>query len=339
MPVLRRRTSPSRLSAAAIGPMLAALAFGALSVAGPTASADELTLKAAVFVPPSTTYGIQFKRFVDRVNESGKGALQIRIVGGPEAVPADGQAQAVKSGVLDIASLPPTYYKSAMVEGDAQTLSDMSVAEQRKSGAYALLNQIAGERVGATYLTTYGMGVPFHLYVTKDMPVTKPDDLKGLRFRGQPIYNAVFKHYGIAGVNIAAPEVYTALERGVAQGYGWPLWGINDFGWDKLTKMRIDPGFYNVVVNVLMNKSKYDSLTAEQRKVLDDAVAWFETDNERYTSEASKAALDLQAKQGIKPADFGPGFKKTAVDLYWDDLSKLSPDSIGKLKTLLAKPL
>jgi TRAP-type transport system periplasmic protein len=337
MPVLCRRTSPPRVPAT-LGPLLAGLAFGAL-VVGSAARADEVTLKAAVFVPPSTTYGIQFKRFVDRVNESGKGVLQIRIVGGPEAVPADGQAQAVKSGVLDIASIPPTYYKSAMVEGDAQILSDMNVAEQRKSGAYALLNQIAVERMGALYLTTYGMGVPFHLYVTKEMPVSKPDDLKGLRFRGQPNYNAVFKHYGIAGVNIAAPEVYTALERGVAQGYGWPLWGINDFGWDKLTKMRIDPGFYNVVVNILMNKSKYDSLTAEQRKVIDDAVAWFEIDNERYTSETTKAALDLQTKQGIKPVDFGSEFKKTAVDLYWDDLTKLSPDSIGKLKTLLTKPL
>src|SRR5262245_2782200 len=173
MPVLRRRTSSPRLSAATIGPMLAALAFGVVSVMGSTASADEVMLKAAVFVPTSTTYGVQFKRFVDRVNETGKGVLQIRIVGGPEAVPADGQAQAVKSGVLDIASIPPTYYKSQMVEGDAQTLSDLSVAEQRKSGDYALLNQIAGEHLGALYLTTYGMGVPFHLYVTKDMAITK----------------------------------------------------------------------------------------------------------------------------------------------------------------------
>ena len=234
---------------------------------GAAATAQEVTLKAAVFVPPTTTYGIPFKRFVDHVNETGKGILQIRIVGGPEAVPADGQAQAVKSGVLDIASIPPTYYKSAMVEGDAQTLYDMCVAEQRKSGAYAMLNQIAVERMNSLYLTTYGMGVPFHLYVTKDMPIAKPEDLKGLRFRGQPVYNAIFKNYGIAGVNIAAPEVYTALERGVVQGYGWPLWGINDFGWDKLTKMRIDPGFYNVVVNVLMNKPKYDTLTPAQRKV------------------------------------------------------------------------
>jgi TRAP-type C4-dicarboxylate transport system substrate-binding protein len=314
-----------------------AAGLGFLLAAGVGARTEEVTLKAAVFVPPSTTYGIPFKAFVDRVNETGKGVLQIRIVGGPEAVPADGQAQAVKNGVLDIASIPPAYYKSVMVEGDAQVLSDMTVAEQRKSGAYALFNKIASERMSSFYLTTYGVGVPFHLYVTKDMPIAKPDDIKGLRFRGQPNYNAVFKHYGIAGVNVAAPETYTALERGTVQGYGWPLWGINDFGWEKLTKIRIDPGFYNVIVNILMNKPKYDSLSSEQRKVLDDAVAWFEKDNERYTAEKTKETLDMQAKQGIKVIDFGPEFKKTAVELYWDDLKKLSPTAIAQLQPLLIK--
>jgi TRAP-type transport system periplasmic protein len=330
MPSLRPRDSMRCVQAAVAG-------LGAWALLAGPAGAQEITLKAAVFVPPTTTYGIPFKRFVDRVNESGKGTLQIRIVGGPEAVPADGQAQAVKSGVLDIASIPPTYYKSVMVEGDAQTLSPMSVAEQRKSGAYTLLSRIAVERLNSFYLTTYGMGVPFHLYVAKDMPVAKPDDLKGLRFRGQPNYNAIFKNYGIAGVNIAAPEVYTALERGVVQGYGWPLWGINDFGWEKLTKVRIDPGFYNVVVNILMNKPRYDSLSAAQRKVIDDAVAWFEQDNERYTADTTKAALAMQEKQGIKAVDFGPAFRKTAEDLSWDDLKKLSPDSIGRIQALLAK--
>src|SRR4051812_45985872 len=281
MPALRRRTVLRRLRSIAAG-------LGCLVVAGAPSGAEELTLKAAVFVPPSTTYGIPFKRFVDRVNETGKGVLQIRIVGGPEAVPADSQAQAVKNGVLDLAAIPPTYYKSQMVEGDAQILSDMTVAEQRKSGAYAALNTIAGERMNALYLTLYGQGVPFHFYLTKEMTVAKPEDLSGLRFRGQPNYNAIFKHYGIAGANIAAPEVYTALERGTVQGYGWPLWGINDFGWEKLTKIRIDPGFYNVIVNILMNKAKYDSLAPAQRKILDDAVVWFEQDDLRYTTEKTK---------------------------------------------------
>jgi TRAP-type C4-dicarboxylate transport system substrate-binding protein len=315
---------------------LAAVTLGLLTTST-TVHADEAVLKAAVFVPPTTTYGIPFKRFVDHVNETGKGVLQIRIVGGPEAVPADGQAQAVKTGVLDIASIPPAYYKSIMVEGDAQVLSDMTLAEQRKSGAYEALNKIAIERLGSLYLTTYGIGVPFHLYVTKDMPVKSIEDLKGLRFRGQPNYNAIFKHYGIAGVNVAAPETYTALERGTVQGYGWPLWGINDFGWEKLTKIRVDPGFYNVIVNILMNKAKYDSLTPAQRKVIDDAVVWFEKDNETYTANTTKATLDMQAKAGIKSVDFGPEFKKMAVDLYWEDLKKLSPDAMAKLQPMLTK--
>jgi TRAP-type transport system periplasmic protein len=288
-------------------------------------------------VPPTTTYGIPFKRFVDRVNEIGKGVLQIRIVGGPEAVPANNQADAVKSGVLDIASIPPAYYKSSMVEGDAQILSNMTVAEQRASGAYAMLNKIANDRMNAVYLTTYGIGVPFHLYLTRDMPVAKPEDLKGMRLRGQPNYAAIFKQYNISSVNIAAPEVFTALERGVVQGYGWPLWGIGDFGWDKVTKLRIDPGFYNVVVNILMNKASYDKLTPAQRKVIDDAVAWFEKDQLAYTEETTKSTLEAQAKAGIKSVDFGPDFRNLALELYWEDLKKLSPESIGKLQPLLTK--
>jgi TRAP-type C4-dicarboxylate transport system substrate-binding protein len=316
--------------------LLGGAAAGLLLASG-TAAAQEITLRAAVFVPPSTTYGVPFKRFVDHVNETGKGLVQVRIVGGPEAVPADAQAQAVKSGVLDVASIPPSYYKSTMVEGDAQVLTDLTVAEQRKSGAYRMLSGIAEERIGAVYLTTYGVGVPFHIFLTKDMPLSKPEDLRGLRFRGQPNYASLFKHYGIAGANIAAPETYTALERGTVQGYGWPLWGINDFGWDKLTKIRVDPGFYNVIVNVLMNKAKYDSLNAAQRKVIDDSIAWFEIDNERYTADKTRETMELHEKAGIRPVSFGPEFKKIAQDLYWDDLKALSPDAIAKLRPLLTR--
>ncbi len=42
----------------------------------------------------------------------------------------------------------------------------------------------------------------------------------------------------------APGEVYTALERGVVDGYGWPITGIFDLGWHEKTKYRVDPGFY-----------------------------------------------------------------------------------------------
>lgn len=305
-----------------------------LGLAASAVCAQELTLKAGVFVPPQTTYGIPFKRFVDRLNETGKGTLQIRLVGGPEAIPADGQAEAVKNGVLDMAALPPTNYKSLMVEGDAHPLTDMSLAEQRKSGGYAALNQIANAKLNAQYLTSYGMGVPFHIYLTKE--ITRAEELKGLRLRTQPIYAALFRHFGITGTTIAAPEVFTALERGVVQGYGWPIWGIQDFGWEKLTKARIDPGFYNVVVNVIMSKPRLDGLAPAQRKVLDDAVAWFEADMVAWSAATTKANVEMQEAKGVKAVNLGPELRKLATDLYWDDLMKLSPESIGKLKALLS---
>ena len=322
MPVLGRRTVLYRLPVVAAG-------LGFLAVAGLPVGAEEVTLKAALFVPPSTTYGIPFKRFVDRVNETGKGMLQIRIVGGPEAVPADGQAQAVRTGVLDLASTPTAYYKSLMVEGDARVLNDLSVAEQLKSGVYAMLNKIANED-NANYLT-FDVGV--HSILRDQGQRSQPEDLKGPVPQPAEL-RAMFKHYGIAGVNIA-PEVYRA-ERGWCRATATAV-GYRGFGWDKLTKIRIDPGFYNVTVNVLMNKTRYDSLDSAQRKVLDDAVVWFEKDDLRYTAEKTTETLEQQAKVGIKVVDFGPEWRKTAVDLSWEDLKKLSPDSIGQLQAMIAK--
>ena len=86
-----------------------------------------------------------------------------------------------------------------------------------------------------------------------------------------------------------------------------------------------------------MNKPRYDSLSPAQRKVLDDAVDWFEKDILDYTVQTTKASLEAMDKGGIKTVDFGPEWKKIALELYWDDLRKLSPEAIGKLQPLLIK--
>ena len=53
-------------------------------------------------------------------------------------------------------------------------------------------------------------------------PVNEPADLKGLRIRGYGVANDVIERLGGTGVPMAAPEVYTALERGLLHGvYGF----------------------------------------------------------------------------------------------------------------------
>ena len=61
----------------------------------------------------------------------------------------------------------------------------------------------------------------------------------------------------------APGEVYTALERGVIDGYGWPIHALFDLNWQEKTKYRVDPGFYNAEVSLIMNLDKYKAPAAE----------------------------------------------------------------------------
>lgn len=296
------------------------------------AMAKELTLKAGVFVPPHTTYGVPFQLYADHLNEIGKGVLQIRIVGGPEAIPATELATAVTNGVLDMAALPPSYYKGHMVEADAQSLTPLSVADQRASGAYAVLDALAQERMGVTYVTTYGDGVPFHIYLNKD--IESLDDLKGMRLRGQTTYNLIFNELEVNNTQIPATEIFTALERNTVDGYGWALWGIGDMGWMDMTTVRVDPGFYNVVINVLMNQKTYASLNEEQKSIVNETTVWFEEMMVQWSADKTKAELAAQEAGGVTVFNAGNELLERATSVYWDDLESLSPE-IARLRPLL----
>lgn len=311
---------------------LCAAVISSFALATPFASASEIELRAAVFVPVDTKWSKPFEMFAERVNQSGK--VKIRLIG-PEALPASEQPNALRSGMVDMVVTPPGTYKSAMVEVNAQDLSNMTLAEQRASGGYDALNEILIKRLNGFALTTYGTGVPFHLFLNKD--ISSAADLKGLRVRTQPIHVPFFTTLGMSSATVSVPELYTALERNVVQGYGFGLWGIEDFSWDEMTKTRVEPGFYNVVINVLINDRKWKSLSPEHQAVLKDAVSWFEQELLVYTQEENARTRALHEERGIKVVDLGPEFAQQASDVYWAELERLSPNNIPRLKSLLVK--
>jgi TRAP-type C4-dicarboxylate transport system substrate-binding protein len=179
--------------------------------------------------------------------------------------------------------------------------------------------------------------VPFQLYLTKK--IDKPD-LTGLKIRVTPVYRAFFSALG-ATVNRTPPgEVYTALERGVVEGYGWPIQGIFDLGWQEVTKYRVDPGFYQVDVNVLVNLDKWKSLSPKQREFLIKQGKWLESLNAE-NAEINKSEIKRQADGGIKTITFSPELSKkyldTAYKVGWDSVIKVSPKNGPELKKLLSK--
>lgn len=317
---------------------LRSIAYSAVSTAllamvVPTAKA-EVTLKAAAFLPLNAVFVEPFRIFVDKVNAEGKGLVRIDVVGGSEAVPGFEQANAVKTGVLDMANVPGTYYKGALVEIDTVVLSNLTLAEQRKSGAWAYLNRLHNEKLNAWYLTSCCDGVPFHIYLKQSI---RTPDFKGLKLRVAPIYQDFFKSIGATTANIPAPEALTALERGVVDGLGWPVWGIDDFGWQKVLRYRVNPGFYRSAVNIIVNLDKWRSLSIEQRAFLTRMANWFEGEMPRWATEKTNAEYRKQDGFGIKLIDFGPDFQRKANDVYWDALTKVSPVHVPALRKMLVK--
>ena len=300
----------------------------------PSASAQEVTLRAVTAFAEGTQSSIFFERFIEKVNKEGKGLVQINYIGGPRAMPPFEVGNAIRTKVIDIANVPGAFYTNLMVEADAHKLLRKSMAEQRKNGTFDLLNQIHNQKVNAWYLARQLQNVPFHLYLTKKIDKL---DLTGLKLRVTPVYRDLVESLGGNPITTAPGEVYTALERGVVDGYGWPAYGIFDLSWDKVTKYRLDPGFYSVEVNVLMNLDVWKGLNDAQRKFLTDAAAWLEGLEPEYAALA-KSELERQAKAGIQPIDFGPAeskkFLDRAYEVGWASVIKRSSEHGPKLKSM-----
>ena len=306
-----------------------ALLLACLAAAAMPAAAQETTLNAVVFVPRNTTFGEIFVRFVEQANKEGKGLVQIKLVGGPDAIPTFEQGNALRTGVIDMVSLAPTFYTNVCPECDAQILTPQQTPQLKKTPFWTVLQKYTNQKLNAQLVTAYGDGIGFHIWTTKP---PAGGQLKGMRLRTTPNYTPLFTALGVSLVQTAPGEVLTALERGVVDGYGWPAIGMFDLGWGAHTKYRLDPGFYNVIVNVLVNLNKWNSLRPEQRAFLNRMGDWLEAENVRWVAER-KAADDKKIKEaGIQIIDLGAAHRKLAYDSYWDALAKRAPEPIKELR-------
>jgi TRAP-type C4-dicarboxylate transport system substrate-binding protein len=296
------------------------------------AGAAEVKLKAAAFLPVKAIYVQQFARFTDEVNKRCAGSVSISTVG-PEAIKSLEQWNALKNGVVDMHYGPPNYYVGALPEGDVISVARNESAEQRRNGAWKLINGVHNQKLNAWYLTHLMNGVRFHIYTNKPAQGARFDDL---RLRSTPIYDTFFKSLGALPVRMAPPEVYTGLERGTVDGYGWPLWGIADFGWHKYTKYRYGPGFISAAVAILVNLDKWKGLEEKQRACLTDVAMWAESQWPKWRAAEDGAQQAVQDKAGIKYVDLGPGFAQKAEDLYWEMMAKGNPEFVGKVRPLLS---
>ena len=316
---------------------LAAVAYSAAALVPVHAAAQEVTLRLVSAFPENQFYVKRTVDWIAEVNKDGKGVLQINFIGGPKAIPTFEVGNAVKTGVVDIGFTTGAFYTNVMPEADALKLAELSAAEQRKNGATALINKIWQEKANMVYLARVVEFTPFHLYLNKK--IDKPD-LTGLKIRITPVYRDFFQAMNAQVMTTAPGEVYTALERGVIDGYGWPIHALFDLNWQEKTKYRVDPGFYNAEVSLVMNLDKWKSLTAAQREYLTRKTLAYEGQNEfwkQYNQEETKR----QAQAGIETITFDAAtnraYVEKAKEVGWAGIIKAAPQYGPELKKVLSR--
>lgn len=310
---------------------------GAALFAAPALLAQEVTLRAVNAFQEGTFYARNFERFVKKVNDEGKGIVQINYLGGPKAIPTMEQGTALRNGVVDLANTTTSFLAGVAPEGLAVNYSNMTWAEMRKNGAVDYLNKAFMER-GLYYYARTGEGVPYHLYLNKKIDKA---DLSGLKIRIAPIYRDFFTKLGATVVQIPPGEVYTALDRGVVDGYGWPLTGIFDLGWHEKTKFRVEPGFYNIELGVVFSAKSWAKLTPQQKDFLDKQVPWLEGLNVEMATKDGPADAKRQQEAGIQviqlPDAEAKKLVQTAYDAGWAAVQAASPQHAAKLRELMMK--
>ncbi|MBO6638806.1 MAG: TRAP transporter substrate-binding protein DctP [Roseitalea sp.] len=292
----------------------------------------ETQLRAIGVFNINSTPAVPLQEFLDRVEETGGDTLSINYLGGPSAMPPFEVGSAVSRGVVDIAYVPGSFYTAQMPEVEVLRMSEYSVAELRETEAWSMLQDLHAEKMNSHLLGIAGEGIEFHLYLTK--PVEEMD-LTGMNIRVTPVYRPFFEELGATVVRTSPGDVYTALERGTIDGYGWASFGLFDFGWDEFTTHRVDPGFYQTDFNFLVNLETWNGLSDDEKKVLTDAMAWVEERNVIYADNA-RAELARQDEAGIEAITFADGqWLAKAKETGWAHIEGLAPEHGPRLRELV----
>jgi len=248
------------------------IASGSL-IAG-VAQAEE-TLTAVHAFPETLIYTKSFLEFVDKVNEAGEGVVQIEVRGGPEAIGMFQQPDAVRDGIVDMVYTPGSFYGGALPEKDALVASNLTAVETRANGGIELIDQIHQQKMGVKYLGWFDSGVCYNLWTRNEPEFDDAGNLKveGLKLRGNAVYNAFFTDYlGAQVIDLPTTEVYSALERGVVDATGWTQIGLIDLKWNEFLNYRIEPCFFSTDLGVIVNLDKWNSLSPEAQKILQNVA-------------------------------------------------------------------
>ena len=199
------------------------LAVSVLGMAASDAAAGS-SLKMLRSWPPIIDAVRILEQYEKQVEKAAAGDLTLTQVG-PEVVPPLEQLNPVSAGVFDFLFSHGAYHGGSnglLIGVDALKLDP---GKLRESGLFGYISDNYEKRHGLKLLSLTPSGTNGYHMVLKSLPDPETG-LKGRKIRGTSTYHPLIKKLGGSPVVLTFGQIFTALEKGVVDGYCWPVYGL-----------------------------------------------------------------------------------------------------------------
>ncbi len=331
-----RSTRSTSLAAGSMVLIVSACGGGLAGVSDGSGPGETITLRGVTAWEANAVDSIGFFLLKEEVERLSHGQMKIEFTGGPEAIPPEEQATAVRTGIADIASLSTAYYASEFPAGNVLNFSELPV-EEEDGPPMNYLNKLHVEALNSRILGRSVLG-QLALYTGEEVQTT--EDLGSLRFRVSPTYIPLMEGLGAEFVEIDSGEIYSALERGVIDGYGWPTQGVTDMGLHELTRCEVLPHYWQVSNVNIINVEVWKSLTAAQQEILVEASAAVEKSLPTELEEYRTKEENLFQQEGVHTCRLTDGdeFDEIASDSGWKWMQEnVSASQAARLQELFRR--
>jgi len=250
-----------------------AAAFAALLCGATDASAQEKTfdLKISHWVPPSHPLQKALEEWGASVEKDSGGTIHYKVYPSQQLGKAFDHYDMARDGIADMTYINPGYTPGRFPVIAAGELPFLM--SNGKGGTVALdewYRKYAAKEMKDVKFCLAFVHDPGALHLVSKKVVV-PGDVKGMKIRpAQGTIARFVTQLGGTNVQASAPQVRDVLSKGVADGVTFPWGSIVLFGIDKVTKYHMELPFYTTTFALVFNKAKYDSMSAKQKKVIDD---------------------------------------------------------------------
>jgi TRAP-type transport system periplasmic protein len=234
------------------------------------AHAQNVTLRMSYWIPPQTQPGPHLEEWAKALSQASGGSLTVQTFPAAQlGKPADHYDMA-RDGVVDIAWAVPGFQAGRFPVFSASELPFMGA--NNVAGLAAIdewYRPYAGKEMGEVHYCM-ALSAPISYLNFAAKRVETPADIKGVRMRPTNTTTGRFlASVGASVVQVPASEATQAFDRGLVDGVVFSYRLLQPFGLDKYVKFHLDMPISMSMSAMVMNRRKYESLSAAHRKVID----------------------------------------------------------------------